>query len=113
MESKKDSRIEAGGRRLFSCHEIVLTDKTYRLCYEDLEKSSTRKLRDEVTGSISVSGAGMASLYWDMDTLFHNSAILVIAVILFLRYLYLVAAGIPGRILVLRIHPFLSLLFYC
>ena len=90
-KAKKDSRIEAGGRRLFSCHEIVLTDKTYRLCYEDLEKSSTRKLRDEVTGSISVSGAGMASLYWDMDTLFHNSAILVIAVILFLRYLYLVA----------------------
>ncbi len=33
----------------------------------------------------------MASLYWDMDTLFHNSAIFVIAVILFLRYLYLVA----------------------
>lgn len=88
-KAKKDSRIEAGYQRLFSCHETVLTDKAYRLCYEELEKSSTRSLRDEVTGSISISGAGMASLYWDMDTLFQNSATVVIAIILFFRYLYM------------------------
>lgn len=88
-KAKKDSRIEVGYQRLFSCHEMVLTDKAYRLRYEELEKSSTRSLRDEVTGSISISGAGMASLYWDMDTLLHNSATVAIAIILFFRYLYM------------------------
>lgn len=88
-KAKKDSRIEAGYQRLFNCHEIVLTDKAYRLRYEELEKSSTRSLRDEVTGSISLSGAGMASLYWDMDTLLTNSATVAIAMVLFLRYLYM------------------------
>ena len=86
-KAKVDSRIEASDQCLFSCHEIVLTDKAYRLRYEELEKSSTRNLRDEVTGSISLSGAGMASLYWDMDTLFRNSATVVIAMILFFRYI--------------------------
>lgn len=90
-KARKDSRIEAGYQRLFSCHEIVLTDKAYRLRYEELEKSSTRSLRDEVTGSIRISGAGMASLYWDMDILFHHSATVAIAVILFFRYLYMLA----------------------
>lgn len=88
-KAKKDSRIEVGYQRLFSCHEMVLTDKAYRLRYEELEKSSTRSLRDEVTGSISISGAGMASLYWDMDTLLLNSATVAIAIILFFRYLYM------------------------
>lgn len=88
-KAKKDSRIEVGYQRLFSCHEVVLTDKAYRLRYEELEKSSTRSLRDEVSGSISISGAGMASLYWDMDTLIHNCAIVAIAIILFFRYLYM------------------------
>ena len=88
-KAKKDSRIEVGYQRLFSCHEIVLTDKAYKLQYEELEKSSTRGLRDEVTGSIHISGAGMASLYWDMDVLFSNSATVVIAIILFFRYLYM------------------------
>lgn len=88
-KAKKDSRIEVGYQRLFSCHEIVLTDKAYKLQYEELEKSSTRGLRDEVTGSIHISGAGMASLYWDIDVLFGNSATVVIAIILFFRYLYM------------------------
>ena len=39
-KAKKDSRIEVGYQRLFSCHEIVLTDKAYKLQYEELEKSS-------------------------------------------------------------------------
>lgn len=88
-KAKKDSRIEVGYQRLFSCHEIVLTDKAYRLRYEELEKGSTRSLRDEVTGSIHISGAGMASLYWDMNVLFRNSATVVISVILFFGYLYM------------------------
>jgi len=87
-KAKQDSRIEVGYQRLFSCHEIALTDKAYRLRYEELEKASTRSLRDEVTGSISISGAGMASLYWDMDVLFRNSATVAIAIVLFFRYLY-------------------------
>lgn len=88
-KAKKDSRIEVGYQRLFSCHEIVLTDKAYRLRYEELEKSSTRSLRDEVAGSINISGAGMASLYWDMDILFRNLATVAIAIILLFRYLYM------------------------
>ena len=88
-KAKKDSRIEVGYQRLFSCHEIVLTDKAYRLRYEELEKNSTRSLRDEVTGSINISGAGMASLYWDMDVLFSNSVTVAIAIVLFFRYLYM------------------------
>ena len=89
-KAKKDSRIEIGYQRLFSCHEIVLTDKAYRLQYEELEKASTRSLRDEVTGSINISGAGMASLYWDMDVLFGNSVTVAVAFALFFCYLYMI-----------------------
>lgn len=96
-KAKKDSRIEVGYQRLFTCHEIVLTDKAYRFRYEELEKSSTRNLRDEVTGSINLSGAGMASLYWDMDTVFSNSATIAIAVILFCRYLYMLVRWDIGQ----------------
>lgn len=88
-KAKKDSSIEVGYQRLFSCHEILLTDKAYRLRYEELEKDSTRSLRDEVTGSISISGAGMASLYWDMDVLFYNSVTIFIAFVLLARYLFM------------------------
>lgn len=90
-KAKKDCKIEANYQRLFSCHEIVLTDKAYRLRYEELEKTGTRSLRDEVTGSINISGAGMASLYWDMDILFHNLAAAAIAIILLFYYLCMIA----------------------
>lgn len=68
----EECRIEAGYERLFASHEIGLTNKSYFLPYELLEQDSTRRLRDEVSGSISLSGAGMASLYWDMDVLWTN-----------------------------------------
>ncbi len=68
----EDCRIEAGYQRLFAAHEISLTGKACALPYELLEQDSTRSLRDEVSGSISLSGAGMASLYWDMDVLWTN-----------------------------------------
>lgn len=68
----EDCRIETGYQRLFAAHEISLTGKACALPYELLEQDSTRSLRDEVSGSISLSGAGMASLYWDMDVLWTN-----------------------------------------
>lgn len=68
----EDCRIDAGYQRLFASHEIGLTGKAYALPYELLERDSTRRLRDEVSGAISLSGAGMASLYWDMDVVWTN-----------------------------------------
>lgn len=84
----KDGKIAVGASRLFDSHEIALTNKSYGLLYEELEKSSTRQLRDEVAGSINISGAGMASLYWDMETLFTSSCIVVLSVVISARYLY-------------------------
>lgn len=68
----EDCRIETGYQRLFASHEIGLTNKAYSLPYELLEQDSTKRLRDEVSGAISLSGAGMASLYWDVDVLWTN-----------------------------------------
>ncbi len=68
----EDCRIETGYQRLFASHEIGLTGKAYALPYELLERESTRRLRDQVSGAISLSGAGMASLYWDMDVVWTN-----------------------------------------
>ncbi len=68
----EDCRIETGYQRLFASHEIGLTGKAYALPYELLERESTRQLRDQVSGAISLSGAGMASLYWDMDVVWTN-----------------------------------------
>lgn len=75
----EDCRIEVGYRRLFDSHEIALTDKAYTLPYELLEREDTRRLRDEISGNIKLSGAGMASLYWDMDVLWTNLAAAAIA----------------------------------
>lgn len=83
----EDCRIEVGYQRLFASHEIGLTNRAYSLPYELLEKDSTRQLRDEVSGSISLSGAGMASLYWDMDVLLTNLLAAEIAAAIFLRSL--------------------------
>ena len=84
----KDGRIAVGADRLFDSHEIALTNKSYRLLYEEMEKGSTRQLRDEVAGSINLSGAGMASLYWDMEVVFTNFCIVIIAAVISARYLY-------------------------
>lgn len=64
-----EARISVGYSDLFSAHEIRLTDKAYDLPYELLESETVRQLREQVSGSISVSGAGMASLYWDAESL--------------------------------------------
>lgn len=79
-KNRKDCRIAVGFNRLFSSHELALTNKSYKMQYEELEKNSTRALRDQVSGSISVSGAGMASLYWDIEVIFKNTIIVLIAI---------------------------------
>lgn len=81
--SWEDCKIAVGYSRLFTTHEIRLTGKSYRLPYGLLEKSTTRELRDQVSGSIGVSGAGMASLYWDMDVFFTNSVAVLLSLAVF------------------------------
>ncbi len=78
----EDCRIAVGYRRLFDSSEISLTDKAYRLPYELLEAEETRRLRDEISGNIHLSGAGMASLYWDMDVLWTNLISAGIAIVI-------------------------------
>ena len=68
----QDAKVAIGYSCLFSAHEICLTQKNHRLPYEILEMTETEQLREQVSGSISVSGAGMASLYWDMETVIKN-----------------------------------------
>lgn len=82
-----DAQIAVGYSHLFNAHEIYLTDKSYRLPYEMLERSDIRSLRELVSGSINVSGAGMASLYWDMDVVFTNVCSAVIGFILCVDFL--------------------------
>lgn len=96
-KAAKDRKVAVGYSRLFSSHEIALTDKTYRLVYEELEKSGTRKLRDEVSGSIGISGAGMASLYWDMDTLFSNAVTVLLALVVSVKYFGILIQWDLGR----------------
>lgn len=70
----EDCRIAVGYGRLFSSHEIGLTNKAYSLPYGLLEADSIRQLRNEVSGSMNLSGGGMASLYWDMDVFWTSLA---------------------------------------
>ena len=67
-----EAKISIGYSRLFSTHELLLTNKAYHMPYEELEKSKVRDLRDKVSGTIDLSGGGMASLYWDMEVVFNN-----------------------------------------
>lgn len=67
-----EAKISVGYSRLFSSHELLLTNKAYHMPYEELEKSRVRALRDKVSGTIDLSGGGMASLYWDMEVVFTN-----------------------------------------
>lgn len=77
-----EAKVAVGYSHLFSAHEIILTDKAHRLPYELIESSRVRELRDKVSGSISVSGAGMASLYWDMEVVFTNIIAALISCVL-------------------------------
>lgn len=65
-----NKRISVGYSQLFPAHEIRLNEKANAMKYSLLEDEKTRELRDEVSGSIDCSGAGMGSLYWDCETIF-------------------------------------------
>lgn len=91
-----DARIAVGYSRLFSTHEIILTDKAYRIPFFLLEKEDTRSLREQVSGSISLTGGGMASLYWDMEVVVKNLCSAVIAIGLGLGVAKQIAAGVRG-----------------
>lgn len=86
LKALKEAQIAVGFNRLFSCHEISLTDKSYEFPYEVLERKGTKQLRDQVTGSINLSGAGMASLYWDIDTVILNSITILAAMVITIRF---------------------------
>lgn len=94
-----DKKISIGYSRLFSTHEIILTDKAYRIPFFLLEKESTRSLREQVSGSISLSGAGMASLYWDMEVVVKNLCSAGTALVLGLGFAHQVAAGVKSGII--------------
>lgn len=97
MKYYLDAKIAVGYSHLFSAHEIYLTQKAYKIPYDILEKSSTRQLREQVSGSISVSGAGMASLYWDMEVIFSNSCSVIIAAALCLDLIRkMLSANVTG-----------------
>lgn len=63
-------QIEVGYNQLFPAHEIRLNEKANAIRFSLLEDEKIRELRDEVSGSISCSGAGMGSLYWDCEIIF-------------------------------------------
>lgn len=86
VKSILQAKISVGCSDMFSAHEIHLTDKAYALSYESLESEEVRQLREQVSGSINVSGAGMASLYWDMESICGNLSAAVVALLLFVRY---------------------------
>ena len=65
-----NKRISVGYNQLFPAHEIRLNEKANAMKFSLLENEKIRELRDEVSGSISCSGAGMGSLYWDCEIIF-------------------------------------------
>lgn len=101
VKSILEARISVGYSDLFAAHEIHLTDKAYGLVYELLEGEEVRNLRDQVSGSISVSGAGMASLYWDMEVICGNLCTGAIALLLCVRYGLHMALGVLPVLLIL------------
>lgn len=104
LKSILEARISVGYSDLFAAHEIHLTDKAYDLPYEMLESEEVRSLRDQVSGSISVSGAGMASLYWDMEVICGSLSTALTALLLGIYY----GARLPGGLL-----PVLLLVLLC
>lgn len=89
-----DMKISTGYSRLFASHEISLTGKSYRIPYELLENEEVRRLREQVSGNISVSGAGMASLYWDIEIIVTNLCSATAAVGLCLHFIWQMVSGV-------------------
>lgn len=91
-----DAKISVGYSRLFSTHEIILTDKAYRIPFYLLENDSTRSIREQVSGSINLTGGGMASLYWDVDVVVTNLCSAGIAFVLGMNFMSQVMDGVRG-----------------
>lgn len=109
VKSFLEVRISVGYSDLFAAHEIHLTDKAYGLCYELLESEKVRNLRDQVSGSISLSGAGMASLYWDMEVMCSGLGNGVIALALCIRYGMQMSLGVlPGLLALVAVCTWIS-----
>lgn len=81
-----EAKIAVGYNRLFSSHEIFLTEKAHRLPFYLLERQEVRSLREQVSGSIQTSGGGMASLYWDMASLVSSLCLAAAALVLCLGF---------------------------
>lgn len=92
-----EAKIAVGSSYLFSAHEIYLTEKAHRLPYELLERAEVGRLREQVSGSISLSGAGMASLYWDMEVVFSNLCAAAAALVLCVDFFRGLLAARPGE----------------
>lgn len=86
-----NKRISVGYSQLFSAHEIRLNEKANAMKYSLLEEEKIRELRDEVSGNINCSGAGMGSLYWDCESIFKALLSGVISILLLASH-----AGIKG-----------------
>jgi ATP-binding cassette subfamily B protein len=82
LSGRLKAKIDVGYSQLFSSHDIVLNEKAHNLPYANLEDVRIRELSDQVSGSIHVSGAGMASLYWDIEILAKSFCSAAIAVAL-------------------------------
>ncbi len=101
IRSVLEARVSVGYSDLFAAHEIILTDKAYDLPYELLEGEEVRSLRDQVSGSINVSGAGMASLYWDTELVCNSLCAGIFALILCVRYGTRMTPGVMSCLLLL------------
>lgn len=75
-------KIQVGYNQLFPAHEIRLNEKANRMPYYLLENEKVRELRDQVSGSIDCSGAGMGSLYWDMEIIFKSICSFLIGILI-------------------------------
>lgn len=89
-----NAKMAVGYGRLFSTHEIILTDKSFRLPFFQLERESTRKLREQISGSIGLTGGGMASLYWDMEVFVTDLGRTTAALLLAMGFFRRVASGV-------------------
>lgn len=75
-------KITIGYNQLFPAHEIRLNEKANKMPYALLENEKVRELRDQVSGSIDCSGAGMGSLYWDVESISKAICSAIIAIII-------------------------------
>lgn len=82
LSSYLKKRIDVGYHQLFTSQEILLNEKGHRLPYMNIEDPEIRELRDQVSDNSDATGAGMASLYWDMEIMVRNLCSALIGIVL-------------------------------